>query len=141
VISIRELFNKHQLRCTKQRLSLYEALRKCKSHPSAEELLKMVSPDGVGMSRATVYNTLETLCIAGLARKMPVPGGCCRYDADTDEHLHVRLRDTSEICDVPQELGERLCQSLPQDVLAEIEKALNVKIEGVNIQLLGSRAS
>lgn len=134
-MSTRELFNRHHLRCTKQRLALYEALRMCKSHPTADELFQMVAPNLGGMSRATVYNTLEMLCEAGLARKMPTSHGCCRYDGDTSQHLHVRVRESSEIRDIPQHLAEQLVQSLPRDVLAQIERELGVRIDEVNIQL------
>lgn len=137
--STRELFQKHNLRCTKQRLALYDALRHAATHPTAEELYRMVQPLTVppnSISRATVYNTLEALCKAGLARRMPT-NGCCRYDADTDEHLHFRCRETSEIRDVPFDLGKQLLDNLPKHVLAEIESKLGVQIDGMNIQLLG----
>lgn len=138
---IRELFTRHNLRCTKQRLALYEALRKSISHPTADQLFQMVKPHVSGMSRATVYNTLEALCRAGLARKLPSTSGCCRYDADTSDHLHVKLRDTTEIRDVPPALGDRLLQNLPKDVLAEIEQHMGIKIEGITIQLTGRSRS
>src|SRR5688572_10620027 len=57
----RELFAQHGLRCTRQRQTLFETLRACRCHPTAEELYRMLPCSG-GMSRATVYNTLETLC-------------------------------------------------------------------------------
>lgn len=136
---IRELFNRYNLRCTRQRLALYEALRMCKNHPTADELFRLVAPNLGGMSRATVYNTLEVLCDAGLARKMPTEHGCCRYDADTSEHLHVRMQETSEIRDVPNHLAEQLIKGLPREVLKQIEAELGVRIQGVNIQLCASQ--
>src|SRR6185503_2137091 len=42
--STRELFERHRLRCTQQRVALYEALASCKSHPTAEELFQYVKP-------------------------------------------------------------------------------------------------
>jgi len=98
----------------------------------------MVQPQAAGISRATVYNTLEALCKAGLARQLPTTNGCCRYDADTSDHLHVRLSDTSEIRDVPADLGERLMANLPKDVLAEIERRMGVRINAVTVQLQGT---
>jgi len=76
------------------------------------------------LSRATVYNTLEALCRAGLARQLPTTNGCCRYDADTSEHLHIRFRENSEIRDVPPELGTRLLANMPQPLLTEIERRM-----------------
>ena len=88
------------------------------------------------LSLATVYNTLEALCKVGLARKLPTTNGCCRFDANPDEHSHVRVRDTGEIRDLPPELSERLVEALPREVLNEIEQRLNVKIDGARVQLL-----
>ena len=130
----RELFARHQLRCTRQRQTLYETLRACTCHPTAEELYRMLPCTG-GMSRATVYNTLETLCSAGLVRRLPTPVGCCRFDADISDHLHVRLGD-SIIADVPTELGQQLVSSIPPEVLQSIEQAMGVKIDSVSIQLV-----
>jgi Fur family peroxide stress response transcriptional regulator len=139
-MSIRELFNRHSLRCTKQRMALYEALCQSASHPTAEELYQMVRPHTVGLSRATVYNTLEALCSAGLARQMATTNGCSRYDADTSDHLHLRLSTTCEIRDVPVDLGARLIDNLPKAVLAEIEQRMGVKIDNVSVQLIGRPA-
>jgi Fe2+ or Zn2+ uptake regulation protein len=136
----RDLFAKHNLRCTRHRQALYEALRACRTHPTAEELYRMTQCDcamttGPTMSRATVYNTLEVLCRAGLIRRLPTTNGC-RFDADISDHLHLRFRDTQEIRDVPTHLGDRLVSAMPTQVIAEIEKALGVHIDGVNIQLI-----
>jgi Fe2+ or Zn2+ uptake regulation protein len=135
--SARELFTRHNLRCTSQRLALYETLRKSTCHPTAEELFRMVLSETRGLSRATVYNALEAFCKAGLVRQLPTANGCCRYDADMSEHLHLRIRETSEIRDVPADLGSQLLGNLPQDVLTKIETHMGVKIDGVTIQLLG----
>ncbi len=60
-----ELFAENNIRCTTQRRALYEALVATDSHPTAEELYRMVKPTTSRLSRATVYNTLETLCGVG----------------------------------------------------------------------------
>ncbi|TVQ55354.1 MAG: transcriptional repressor [Phycisphaerales bacterium] len=133
---VREIFARHHLRCTKQREAIYNALRASEGHPTAEALFRQVKPSMDSLSLATVYNTLEVLCRAGLVQKMPTTNGCCRYDADVREHLHVRMTGTDEIQDVPDELGQRLLQHQPAEVLQSIERALGVKIEGVNIQLI-----
>ena len=79
MMNTRYLFIRSSLRCTTQRVALFDTLRNCKSHPTAEELFRMVKPGMVSLSLATVYNTLDTLCEAGLAQKLPTPNGTCRY--------------------------------------------------------------
>ena len=136
--STRELFNRHSLRCTTQRMALYEVLEAENSHPTAEELFRRVKPATAKLSLATVYNTLEALCRAGLARKLPTTNGSCRYDAVTTIHPHVRYRESGRIDDLPKHLAERLLKSVPQEVLGDIEQELAVRIAGLNIQVIAN---
>ena len=117
-------------------MALYEALNACKSHPTAEELFSQVKPGMDSLSLATVYNTLDALCDAGLAKKLPTPRGTCRYDAEMSEHIHIRYPETGEIRDVPLPLSSKLLQRLPQAVLSEIEDEMGVKIDAINMQLI-----
>lgn len=136
----REVFAQHGLRCTPQRQVLYETLRECKSHPTVEELHQLVSHGhDTAISLATVYNTVEALCKAGLARRLPTANGSSRYDADTGEHLHVRFTDTAEILDVPAELSARILNCLRRSLIEQVKKELGVEIDSVSIQLLARR--
>ncbi len=139
MLSTCELFAGNNIRCTTQRRALYEALVATDSHPTAEELDRMVKSTTDRLSLATVYNTLETFCKAGLARKLP-SNGCCRYDGDVSRHLHLCFREDGTIQDVPAELGEKLIRELPDTIIAEIARTLGVEIEGINIQLLARRS-
>ncbi len=96
-MTTRDLFARHNLRCTTQRRALYETRCEQPDHPTAEELFRLVRPHIARLSLATVYNTLEALCREGLARRLPTGNGCCRYDADTSDHLHVRFRETVSV--------------------------------------------
>lgn len=135
----RELFTQHNLRCTSQRMALYEALHDCTSHPTAEELFSQVKPGMDSLSLATVYNTLDALCDAGLAKKLLTPKGTCHYDAEMSEHIHIRFPETGEIRDVPLPLSNKLFQRLPKAVLSEIEEELGVTIDAINIQFIAHR--
>jgi Fe2+ or Zn2+ uptake regulation protein len=119
---------------------LYEALLATRCHPTAEELHHLARSRVGRLSLATVYNTLEALCDAGLARKFPMASGSFRYDADTTDHLHVRFPATSEMEDVPADLGQRLLESVPPEVLGEIEERLGISIDGLDIRLLARRS-
>lgn len=139
--STRDLFAETGLRCTTQRTAIYEALRATKSHPTAEELYQIVRPQTPHLSLSTVYNTLEALCSAGLARKLTTACGCFRFDADMTDHLHVRLNDSSELRDVPHDLSQRLLDEFPQDVIRQIEESMGVSIDGISIQFLATGAA
>ena len=141
IAATKALLAHHGLHCTRQRAALYETLEAAKSHPTAEELYRHVKRSGgESPSLATVYSTLETFCRVGLARKVPTVGGSCRYDATTAEHVHVRS-GSGEIQDVPPELGRRLLASLSPQVIREIERSLDVRIDAVDVQLLAQPTS
>ncbi len=135
--AIEGLFAKHNLRRTRQRVALYEALAATHKHPTADELFHDVSTVLRGVSLATVYNTLEAFCDAGLAQKLPCPGGSARYDADIHNHLHLRDCGTGQIHDVPDELGKTVIDALPRELLDEIQKQTGFRISDVRIELMG----
>ena len=127
----------HGLRSTRPRRAIYRSLRATDTHPSADELFRRVRPQIPGLSLATVYNTLEALCRAGLAVKLPGHGSSARYDATVRNHLHTRCERTGAMDDVPPDLSDQLIEHLPQDVLDQIEARLGFSIRQVQIQLVG----
>ncbi|QDU32657.1 Peroxide-responsive repressor PerR [Poriferisphaera corsica] len=135
-----ELFSRHGLRCTKQRVALYEALQEARTHPTADELYRSLCDHVPAMSLATVYNTLEAFCDVGLAHKMPGTGvnGSARYDADRgDEHLHVRCRVSGKISDIPDDMSRKILDAIPEELLEQIEQQMGYKIDQVRIELVG----
>ena len=130
----RTLFARHGLRCTKQRLDIYALLANSKRHPTAEELFWEARDTSADLSLATVYNTLEAFCRHGLCRKLASAEGGARFDADLTEHLHITTSE-GELRDVPPDLGARLLDAVPKDLLGEIEDRLGMSISRVNIEL------
>jgi Fur family peroxide stress response transcriptional regulator len=131
----RLLFAEHALRCTKQRARVYCALETCRSHPTAEELHALVNSgeDACTMSLATVYNTLEALCSAGLCQKIVPAAGCAsaaRYDADLEEHLHVVTPD-GRLLDVPNEISRQMLDRIPAEDVAALENEMGIKISRI----------
>lgn len=137
----RELFSSHKIRCTSQRKAIYEGLCRHGHHPTAEELFHSVCPRTARLSLATVYNTLEALCGAGLARKLPTDHGTSRYDSDTSDHVHILYREDDAIRDVPQDLCREAMAELRASVVADIERRMGVQVDGVTVQLLAHRAA
>lgn len=135
-MDVRAIFAQHGLRCTRQRELVYAALAATDTHPTAEELHTTVRREDPGVSLATVYNTLDALTAAGLARRIPCPtaGGPCRFDADTGPHIHMAIGG-SRVVDLPSDLSERLLAALPAELLSEVERRMGVTVRAVNIQL------
>ncbi len=138
IIATRQIFAQHSLRCTQQRMAVYEALRDSASHPTAEELYRKVRVR-TGLSLATVYNALDALVHAGLARRMPTTDGTARYDADMSSHVHVRIESSPHIQDVPRALGARFLNAIPAELIEDIGRELGVTIDGVSVQLTARR--
>ena len=105
-----ELFAKHNLRCTKQRKAILNALTASRCHPTADELYRQVQDALPGVSLATVYNTLEAFNDAGLISKLPDAGNICfsRYDAHRDPHTHLRDRCTGKVADAPDDISQMI---------------------------------
>jgi len=135
--SIPELFAKHGLRCTKQRVAIYDALLASDEHPTADELYRRVTRQLPGMSLATVYNTLEAFCRAGLAQKILGHSGSARYDASMENHLYLRCERTGQVADGPNDLSKKILSHIPNQTLDEIENMLGFKISQVQIELVG----
>lgn len=137
---LHQVFTDHGLRCTRQRRAIYAALAESRSHPTADELHKLViESDDEPMSLATVYNTLEALCSAGLAHKLASCGenGSTRYDIIGNDHLHLRCCKSGKIADAPDDLGKRFLDQFPDDLLKEVEQRLGFTITRVQIDLVG----
>jgi len=153
----RRIFSERGLRFTKQRCAIFAALAQTKTHPTPEQLHFLVSDDPVckSISLATIYNTLEALCEADLCVKLPVTHGSARYDANLvrrtgnngttkltyeparEPHLHLVDQQSGDIHDVPEDLSKRLLESIPREVVAEIEDKLGYEINRISLQFFG----
>ena len=136
---LQKAFAEHSLRCTRQRRAVYQALFTCQGHPTADELHHLVKDQAAGMSLATVYNTLDILCGAGLAYKIAGCGdnGSTRYDAGGDDHLHLRCKKTGRVADAPHELSKRILEHIPQHLIDELQQHTGFKVDKVQIDLVG----
>ena len=134
------MFNKTGLRLTRQRAAVYKALAMTDEHPTADQLFQEVAQQDQDISLATVYNTLEAFCKAGLALKLSDGNGSARFDATTENHLHFRDNQTGEVRDVPHQLSESLLDRLPREVLDQIEATMGCQIDRINIEFVGKPA-
>ncbi len=135
----KQIFKEHGIRYTGRRKAVYESLLGTRSHPTVDELQAMVCESGCEVSTATMYNTLALFCRSGLARRLPIPGGADRYDADTTDHLHLRLDDLGEVHDVPDDLAAALFSVMDSKILEQIESRMGISVDRVGLHLIGHR--
>jgi Fur family peroxide stress response transcriptional regulator len=93
---------------TPQRLAILDYLDGNTSHPSAEDIFRVVSKRYQSMSFATVYNTLNTLTKSGALRELTIDPQRKRYDPDTSRHHHLICVLCSKIVDVPESISVEL---------------------------------
>lgn len=88
-------------RITKQRQVILEELRKLKTHPSADEIYKVVRRRLPRISLGTVYRNLEILAEMGEIQKLELSGSLKRYDWNTNKHYHIRCVRCNRVDDAP----------------------------------------
>jgi Fe2+ or Zn2+ uptake regulation protein len=88
---------------SRQRLAVAEHVLATRSHPSADQVFAVASHRLPGLSRATVYNTLNLLVAKGLLKQLVLSEGRAVFDAVTTPHHHFIDVDTGTIYDVPWE--------------------------------------
>jgi Fe2+ or Zn2+ uptake regulation protein len=81
-------------------------------HPTADDVYEAVKDRLPACSRATIYNTLNTLVDAGVVCAIATEPGKTRYDANMHPHHHFIDTKTGHIHDIPWEQVSQLCESL-----------------------------
>jgi Fur family iron response transcriptional regulator len=90
------------LRPTKQRLALAKLLfGGGDRHTTAEQLHMEAMGNQVGVSLATVYNTLHQFTEAGLLREVVVEPGRSYFDTNVEDHHHFFVEGKGELMDIP----------------------------------------
>jgi len=99
MMKLGEKLKQKHLKVTPQRLAIYNMLYHSTAHPTAETVYRALEPTCPGLSLATVYKTLDSLCAAGLIQALNVGEGRFRYDANSEEHPHFICRSCEQVFD------------------------------------------
>ena len=127
-VDIEQLLLSKGVKPTPQRAVIVEYLLQTSSHPTAEDVMKAVEGKlPVSLSRATVYNTLNTLVESGLIKEVVTEPGRTRYDAKTSQHHHFVDVTTGHIYDVEPEQVSKLKVALGD----------NFRVSGYHITFYG----
>ena len=95
------MFQEKNRRITKQREVILEELRQMETHPSADEIYKVVRRRLPRISLGTVYRNLEVLAQMGEIQKLELSGSIKRYDWNTNKHYHIRCVRCDRVDDAP----------------------------------------
>jgi Fur family iron response transcriptional regulator len=90
----------HGVRPTAQRMRIASLLLGRPQHLSAEQVLAGLRAQGMRVSKATIYNTLNLFAASGLIRQLSVGSDRCWFDSNTDSHYHFHDLDSGALMDV-----------------------------------------
>jgi Fur family iron response transcriptional regulator len=102
--NILSLFERQGILPTPQRIEVAEILLDKPQHLSAEQIIDRLRDAGSGVSKATVYNTLNLFAERGVVKECMVDPVRKFYDSSTYPHHHFYNVDTGELSDIPEGL-------------------------------------
>jgi Fur family transcriptional regulator, peroxide stress response regulator len=85
---------------TRHRKAVLQMVLDLGCHPSAETVYRSIASRNAGVSRATVYRTLENLAKAGAVLKLDLGGNAIRYDGRIALHHHFVCIHCGEVIDI-----------------------------------------
>lgn len=85
------------LRASQQRIRVLEYLCRGETHPTADAIYKALAKELPSLSKATVYNALNALVGAGLAKEISTEDKEARFDATTNCHGHFKCDECGRI--------------------------------------------
>ena len=109
-------------RLTAPRHAVLEVVRGIKTHPTAEEVHRLVTRRARRVSLGTVYRNLRLLVEAGLLGELPGPRA--RFDANTRAHHHFTCLLCGRIADVEAPVAEPHSRALSKRVEARTGLAI-----------------
>jgi Fe2+ or Zn2+ uptake regulation protein len=138
---LRKALDRGGLRCTPQRLAVYDELSAAPHHPTAEEVFHAVRARIPRISLATVYKSLEALVAIGAATRLMASDGAgsARYDARGEDHYHFRCLRSGQVHDLPTRFDPDLISRLDPD-LAETLRRQGFQVTGYRLELVGYAA-
>lgn len=114
---------------TIQRRAILEALASLHGHPTADEVLASLPSHLEGVSRATVYRTLEAFVSNAIVVRVCHPGSAVRYDVRVDQHHHL----VCDACGKITDFDEPALDALP---LPSVTR-LGFRVQGFSVHVRG----
>lgn len=130
-----ERFRCAQVLPTLQRLAIGAVMLEHPCHMTAEQVLVAAREVMPGISRATVYSTLQLFVQHGLLRELLMDGEATIYDSNMQPHHHLYHVDTGEVVDFPcEQLQVRGLPQLADDLeLADIDVIVRVRSRKITL--------
>jgi Fur family peroxide stress response transcriptional regulator len=88
------------IKLTPQRLAIFGAVSRSRSHPTAEATWRELRQAMPSLSLDTVYRTLDTLDRIGMVIRVPGSEGSAHFDGNPSAHHHLVCRQCGAIEDI-----------------------------------------
>ncbi|HXE75030.1 MAG TPA: transcriptional repressor [Candidatus Xenobia bacterium] len=118
-----------QVRRTKQRQLVLEAVLASDDHPTAAQVYQRVRRRYPGIAYATIYNALRWWVDRGALREFTFGDAAARYDRNRDRHDHAICTRCGRLLDVSVRL--------PKKVFEEVRRRTGLEIASHHVQFLG----
>ena len=94
-----QILQQKGIRPSLTRVLIYDYLKEHRTHPTADEIFKDLSPDAPTLSKTTVYNTVKLLSANGVIKTITIEEQQARFDACTDIHGHFLCTECGKVFD------------------------------------------
>ncbi len=112
--SLKSVLLEKGIRPSIHRLKVLEYMQTAQNHPSIEEIHFTLTNQIPSLSKATIYNTLNTFEKTGLVRVISMDGLEKRYDIMTHNHGHFRCGHCGNIFNFNIKIDEMPVSDLVQ---------------------------
>ncbi len=90
-IELKQILKNEGLRYTQQRQAIWDEIRMTNDHRDAEEIYLALRQEGLNVSRATVYRTIDVLVKNKMVRKLDIGNGPSQYENKMNESHHDHI--------------------------------------------------
>lgn len=132
-VDLKTLLKEKGLKVTPQRLAVYEAIVALHNHPTAEQIISVVTKKHPSISVGTVYKVLDALVENKLVKKVKTERDVMRYDAILDSHHHLYCTETDRIEDYHDESLDQLIVNY-----FKRKKIRNFNVHDIKLQITGT---
>ncbi len=118
-----------QVRRTRQRRLVLDAVRKSDDHPTAAQVYQRVRRRYPKIAYATIYNALRWWVEQGELREFTFGDAAARYDRNQERHDHAICTRCGKLIDAEIKL--------PPKILREVQKQTGLRVTTHHVQFLG----
>ena len=108
---------------SKQREAILDVMKENRTHPTAEEIYKLVLEKEPQISKSTVYRNINILVDLEKIRKLNMTVGPDRYDYLYKEHSHAICEKCGKIFDFYYDIDK---DKISNELLKQIEKNIDI---------------